>query len=276
MIKLALFGAGGKMGLRLGANLAKSSDFETVHVEVSDAGRQRVREAYGRDCVNADVALEGADVVVLAVPDTHIGAVAKSIIDQVPSGAMVVCLDAAAPFAGHLPERADVTYFVTHPCHPPIFNDETDMAAKRDHFGGIAAKQGVVNTLFQGPEKDYALGELVAKTIYAPVANSYRVSIEGMALLEPGLSETVCASLLVVMREAMDEVVARGVPADAARDFLLGHMNILSAVIFDEVEGVFSDACNKAIEFGKPVLMKDDWKRVFEPEEIKASIERIT
>ena len=32
-----------------------------------------------------------------------------------------------------------------------------------------------------------------------------------MALLEPGLSETVCASLLSGMREAMDEVVRRGV-----------------------------------------------------------------
>jgi len=276
MIKLALFGAGGKMGMRLGANLAKSSDFDTVHVEVSDEGRARVWEAFGLDCVDVDAALEDADVIVLAVPDTHIGKVAKGIIDKVPTGAMVVCLDAAAPFADHLPERADITYFVTHPCHPPIFNDETDIAAKRDHFGGIAAKQGVVNTLFQGREEHYALGELVAKTIYAPVANSYRVSIEGMALLEPGLSETVCASLLVVMREAMDEVIARGVPADAARDFLLGHMNILGAVIFNEVEGVFSDACNKAIEFGKPVLMRDDWKRVFEPEEIKASIQRIT
>jgi hypothetical protein len=80
----------------------------------------------------------------------------------------------------------------------------------------------------------------------------------------------------MVMRQAMDEVVARGVPADAARDFLLGHMNILGAVIFDEIEGQFSDACNKAIEFGIPVLMKEDWKRVFEPEEIMASIKRIT
>ena len=39
---------------------------------------------------------------------------------------MVVALDAAAPFAGHLPARPDLTYFVTHPCHPPIYNDETD------------------------------------------------------------------------------------------------------------------------------------------------------
>ena len=276
MIKLALFGAGGKMGMRLGANLAKSDEFETLRVEISPEGQSRVKAAFGTECVPAETALAEAQVVVLAVPDTHIGKVATAIIDKLRPGTMLVCLDAAAPYAGHLPERADITYFVTHPCHPPIFNDETDMAAKRDHFGGIAAKQGVVNALMQGPEEHYALGEKVAKAIYAPVARSHRVTLEGMALLEPGLSETVVASLLVVMREAMDEVVARGVSHEAARDFLLGHMNILAAVIFDEVDGVFSDAANKAIEFGKPVLMRDDWKRVFEPDEIRASIERIT
>jgi erythritol transport system substrate-binding protein len=62
------------------------------------------------------------------------------------------------------------------------------------------------------------------------------------------------------MKQAMDECVARGVPEEAARDFLLGHLNVLGAVIFGEVQGVFSDACNKAIEFGIPALMKDDWK----------------
>ncbi len=274
-MKLALFGAGGKMGVRLSRNLL-NSDFDVAHVEVSPEGRARLHDELGLDCQDADSALENARVVVLAVPDTVIGKVAAAIIDKVPSGAMVVCLDAAAPFAGHLPKRADVTYFVSHPCHPPIFNDETEMAAKKDYFGGIAARQGIVNALMQGPEEDYDLGEKVGKTIFAPVARSHRVTVEQMALLEPGLSETVCASLLDVMREAMDEVVARGVPAEAARDFLLGHMNILGAVIFKEVDGVFSDACNKAIEFGKPVLMRDDWKRVFEPEEIAASIQRIT
>lgn len=275
MTKLALFGAGGKMGFRLSSNLAKS-DFETAHVEVSEAGRERLRDGLGVECVDADTALQGADVIVLAVPDTAIRTVSAAIDDRVRPGAMVVCLDAAAPFAGHLPERDDVTYFVTHPCHPPIFNDETSLEAKRDYFGGLVAKQGIVNALIQGPESDYALGEKVGKTIYAPVVRSHRVSVEGMALLEPGLSETVCATLLHVMREAMDEVVARGVPAEAARDFLLGHMNILGAVIFDEMEGVFSDACNKAIEFGVPAMMRDDWKRVFETEEITASIHRIT
>ncbi|MFB2550449.1 phosphogluconate dehydrogenase C-terminal domain-containing protein [Ensifer soli] len=275
MTAIALFGAGGKMGYRLAKNL-KGSRFDVRHVEVSDVGKARLKDELGFDAVPADQALAGAEVVVLAVPDTVIGKVAASIVDRLVPGTMVVILDAAAPFAGHLPDRPDLTYFVTHPCHPPIFNDETDPAAKRDFFGGVAAKQHIVSALMQGPEEAYALGEEVAKVIWAPVMRSHRVTVEQMALLEPGLSETVCASLLVVMRQAMDECVARGVPKEAARDFLLGHMNVLGAVIFDETPGVFSDACNKAIEFGVPVLMKDDWKRVFEPQEIADSIRRIT
>jgi hypothetical protein len=275
MTSIALFGAGGKMGCRLAKNL-KGSRFDVRHVEVGDAGKARLQDELGISTVDADKALDGADVVILAVPDTAIGKVAASINDKLKAGMMVVALDAAAPFAGHFPDRPDLTYFVTHPCHPPIFNDETEMAAKKDHFGGIHAKQHIVSALMQGPEEAYAVGEEIAKVIWAPVMRSHRVTVEQMALLEPGLSETVCASLLVVMREAMDECVRRGVPKEAARDFLLGHMNVLGAVIFEEVPGVFSDACNKAIEFGKPVLMKDDWKRVFEPEEIAASIQRIT
>jgi hypothetical protein len=189
---------------------------------------------------------------------------------------MVMTLDAAAPFAGHLPHRPDLVYFVAHPCHPPIFNDETTPEARRDFFGGAHAKQSVVSALMQGTPADFDLGEEIARTIYAPILRSYRVTVEQMALLEPGLSETVCATLLAVMREAMDEVVTRGVPKDAARDFLLGHMTILSAVIFNEIPGAFSDACNKAIQFGKPRLMRDDWKKVFDQDEITESIRRIT
>lgn len=276
MAKLALFGAGGKMGMRLGANLAKASEFETMHVEVSEEGRARVRAAYGVDCVDTDSALDGADIIVLAVPDTVIGTISHAIIDKIRPGAMVFILDGAAPFAGHLPERADVTYFVSHPCHPPIWNDETDPEAKRDYFGGIAAAQGIVNVLVQGPEEDYALGERVGKAIYAPVVRSHRVTLKQFALLEPGLSETVNGSLMKVLRMAMDEVVRKGVSHDCARDFLLGHMNIMGAVMFDQHKGVFSDAANKAIEFGIPVLMKDDWLRCFDDDEIAASVERIT
>ena len=275
MTKIALFGAGGKMGMRLGANL-KNSAYSVAPVEVGDAGRKRLKEELGWEAVDADKALAGAEIVVLAVPDTAIGKVSHGIIDKLKPGTMVVILDAAAPYAGHLPKRDDITYFVTHPCHPPIFNDETEAKAKLDRFGGVAAKQAIVCCLMQGPEADYKRGEDVAKTIWAPVMRSHRLTVDQLALLEPGLAETVVASLLDVMREAMDEVVKKGVPHEAARDFLLGHMNILGAVIFKEQPGVFSDACNKAIQFGKPVLMRDDWKRVFDADEIAASIKRIT
>lgn len=275
MTKLALFGAGGKMGMRLGRNL-KNSSYVVAPVEVSPAGQQRLADELGWKAVDADVAIADAEIIVLAVPDTAIGKVAHGIISKLKPGTMIIVLDAAAPYAGHLPDRKDVTYFITHPCHPPIFNDETEIAAKLDRFGGVAAKQAIVCALMQGPDSDYAKGEAVAMTIWAPVMRSHRLTVDQIALLEPGLAETVVASLLDVMREAMDEVVRRGVPEQAARDFLLGHMNILAAVIFKEQPGVFSDACNKAIEFGKPVLMRDDWKRLFEDAEIAASIKRIT
>ena len=206
MTAIALFGAGGKMGYRLASNL-KGSRFDVRHVEVADAGRRRLKDDLGIETVDQARALDGAEVVILAVPDTYVGKVATAIAPSLAAGTMVVILDAAAPFAGHLPARPDLTYFVTHPCHPPIFNDETDMAAKRDHFGGVAAKQHIVSALMQGPESAYALGEEVAKLIWKPVMRSHRVTVEQLALLEPGLSETVCASLLDVMREAMDEVV---------------------------------------------------------------------
>jgi hypothetical protein len=275
MTNVALIGAGGKMGFRLSANLARSS-FGVRHVEVSESGRKRLQKELGIECVSAAAALAGADAVILAVPDTLIGKVSHELEPSFKSGMLIITLDAAAPFAGHLPKRHDLSYFVTHPCHPPIFNDETDPGAKRDFFGGSKAKQGIVSALMQGPEEAYKLGEDIAKVIYAPVSSSYRVTVEQMALLEPGLSETVCATLLSTLREAMDEVVARGVPKEAARAFLLGHMNILSAVIFEEIEGSFSDACYKAIKYGKPELIQPDWKKVFEPEAIARSIQRIT
>jgi D-apionate oxidoisomerase len=274
-VVIALFGAGGKMGFRLTRNLLGSS-YQVRHVEPSPGGQQRLRDELHIDCVSVDTALDGAQVVILAVPDTLIGRLAQEIAPQLKAGTMLMTLDAAAPFAGHLPQRPDLTYFVAHPCHPSIFSAAAHDEATPDYFGGASAPQSVVSALMQGPASAFDLGEAIAKTIYKPILRSHRVTVEQMALLEPGLSETVCATLLDVMREAMDEVVARGVPQEAARDFLLGHMTILSAVIFKQIPGQFSDACNKAITFGKPRLMRDDWKSIFDPQEIAESIQRIT
>ncbi len=74
-----------------------------------------------------------------------------------------MCLDPAAPHGGELPEREDISYFVVHPCHPPVVNDETDPETRRDFFGGTKAKQNLVCALMQGPEEDYAQGEAMSR-----------------------------------------------------------------------------------------------------------------
>jgi len=272
---VALLGAGGKMGCRCTDNLLKS-DYKVHHVEISEAGKAALAER-GITTVPLEKALETADAVILAIPDRAICKVSHEVVPMLRPGTLVMILDAAAPYAGELPERPDVSYFVTHPCHPPVFNDETDSEARRDFFGGIRAKQNIVCALLQGPEDAYAFGERIARTIFAPVMNSHRCTLEQLAILEPVLSETVAATCVVLIHEAMEEAINRGVPAEAARDFLLGHINIELALVFGELKTArFSDGALKAIEEAKKVLFQPDWKRVFEPPEIMASVQKIT
>ena len=209
MTKIALLGAGGKMGVRLATNL-RGSPYEVMHVEITEEGRKRLKDATGADCVDRDAALRDADVVLMAVPDALIGKIAKTFIADVKPGCAIIMLDAAAPHAGELPERKDVTYFVTHPCHPSIFRYEPTREAQKDYFGGVKAEQAIVCALMQGPEAHYALCEDIAKTIYKPVTRSHRVTVEQMALLEPGLSETVGATLVTALRKATDVAIAEG------------------------------------------------------------------
>lgn len=276
MTKIALLGAGGKMGVRLATNL-KGSNFQVDHVEVSEEGRARLKSSTGADCISLDEALRVADVVVMAVPDALIGRIAHEIVPQVESGTAIIILDAAAPHAGELPVREDISYFVTHPCHPPIFNDETDAEAKRDFFGGVKAKQSIVCALMQGPEEHYALCEEVAKTIYGPIIRSHRCTVEQIAIMEPALSETVGATLCLALREATDEAIRRGVPKDAAFDFMLGHLTIELAIAFKIFpEGQFSDGALHAIKEARPMIFQEDWlNRVFSEEAIMKSVKDI-
>ncbi len=271
---VALFGAGGKMGLRLSANLA-GSHYEVRHVEIGASG-QATLAARGITVVSASQALDGADAVILAVPDNRIGQLAHELEKDLRPGVLLVILDAAAPFAGQLPDRKDLSYFVTHPCHPPVIGDETDPEAQMDFFGGIKAKQHIVCALMQGPEEAYAEGEAIARTIYAPVMNAHRVTLEQAAILEPVLSETIGATCMKVIAEATEEAIRRGVPPDAARDFIMGHLKVEIGVVFQLFEGAqFSDGALKAIENAKKEILQPDWKKVFEPEAVRRSVEDI-
>jgi hypothetical protein len=275
MKTIALFGAAGKIGTRISNRMQNDPGYRMLHVEAGEAGRARLAER-GVTAADQAQAEQEADVVILAVPDVVLGKVAHSAVPNLRPGTLVICLDPAAPFGGELPERSDIAYFVTHPCHPPIVNDETDLSAKYDFYGGIKAKQHIVCALMQGSEADYVLGEQIARTIFAPVMNAYRVTVEQMAILEPALSETFVLTCMYMMREAIDEAVKRGVPAEAAREFILGHMNINTAILFGFLDIQFSDGAKLAVERARPLLFNPDWRQIFEPDNVMEQVKAIT
>jgi hypothetical protein len=274
MTTIALIGAGGKMGSRLTDNLL-TTDYDLLFVEPSEAGVARLAERGGTP-TDLTSAVSAADVVILAVPDNRIGQVAEQAVPLMPSGATLIVLDAAAPYAGHLPERDDVSFVACHPCHPSVFNnDETTPEAQTDYFGGVAGRQDVVIALLSGSEDDYRRAEEVVRAFFAPVLTAHRITVENMVLLEPVLAETTAATCVVIIKEAMDEAVRQGVPPEAARAFILGHVNVELAIVFGEIGSPFSDGALKAIETAKGILFKDDWKRVFDKDVIAASVDEI-
>lgn len=261
--------------MRLTHNL-KNSRYEMSYLEVSPAGIEKLK-GVGVNVSTSEKVISDAQVVILAVPDVALGAVSAFIIPSMKSGALAVTLDPAAALAGKLHHRHDIAYFIAHPAHPSIFNWEPTEAAMKDHFGGVAAKQAIVCALMHGSENDYQLGEDLAKTFYAPVSRSHKITVEQMGLLEPALVETLASTCVYVIRQGLEEVIKKGVPAEAARDFLLGHLRIQMAVLFDEIPGaVFSDAANKALQRGLKEFIREDWKKVFDDDNVKDQIIAIT
>jgi len=274
MSTIALFGAGGKIGCRITDRL-KESAHRVLYVEPGTAGRANLARR-GLEATPEDPAVAEAEIAVLAVPDSLLQRLSAALAPRLRPGTMVVCLDPAAPCAGKVALRDDLSCFVTHPCHPPVFNDETDPEARRDFFGGIRARQHIVCALLQGAEEDYGRGEALAREMFAPVMRAHRVTVEQMAILEPALSETTSQTCIQVIREALDEAVRRGVPAEAARDFLLGHINIQLAIFFGEIDVQFSDGAKLAMSRARSRLFQPDWKKVFEPEAVRECLEAIT
>jgi len=74
--------------------------------------------------------------------------------------------------------------------------------------------------------------------------------------------------MATIMKEAIDESVRLGVPRPAAEAFLLGHIQIPLAIALKS-SNPFSDAAMIAVDYGKRHILKDDWKKVFEPEYIE-------
>jgi hypothetical protein len=158
-----------------------------------------------------------------------------------------------------------------------VFNWEQSEKDHFDYFGGISAKQSIVCALIHGEDKYYKIGEDLARIMYAPVSVAHKITLKDMGILEPALSETFAAALVTKMKEAVDIVVGKGVPEQAAYDFFLGHINIELALLFGQLPGgQFSDAAKKAIKIGEDLIFKYTWKGIFEDDSVMNQIKAIT
>jgi D-apionate oxidoisomerase len=275
LTRLALIGAGGKMGRRIIDHLAGHPRYELRCVERSEASQAQLAER-GLAVMPVDQAVADADAIILAVPDKMLGNAAHAAVPLARPGALVIMLDPAAAHAGELPEREDIAYFVSHPCHPSVFEHFESEPERNDFFGGTAARQAIVCALMQGREGDYGRGEQIALDMYAPVTRSHRITLEQMALLEPAMAETVGICLIRALREALEEVVTRGVPRAAAEDFLFGHIKVPLGIAFERVAFPFSDGAKLIAEYGRTQVLAPDWKKVFEPASVRAQCKAIT
>lgn len=275
MTKIALVGAGGKMGCRLTDNFLKCPDYDVSYLEVSPQGIENLR-LRNVTVSQAEDVIAAADVVILAVPDVLIGGISQTIIPAMKPGALVLTLDPAAPLDGVIAHRDDLGYVIAHPCHPSVFNWEPTEQQFRDFYGGITAKQSIVVALMAGTEDHYQLGQNVAQDMYQPIDKTHRITLEQMAILEPAMVETLAQTCMEVVKEGFDRIVELGVPEAAARDFVLGHLRIQIAVLFREVNGTFSDAAYKISRRAKPILFKDNWKNIFEMDDIRQQVKDIT
>lgn len=275
MTTIALVGAGGKMGCRLTDNFLNCSEYFLHYLEISEQGIKNLKQRNVEVSTDAD-AISKADVVILAIPDIAIGKISDDVIPQMKPGALVLTLDPAAPLDGVIHHREDLGYVIAHPCHPSVFNWEPTETAFRDFYGGISAKQSIVVALMHGSEAHYQLGEKISQDMYAPIHHTHRITLEQMAILEPAMVETLAQTCMEVVKEGFDCIIELGVPEPAARDFVLGHLRIQIAVLFKEVNGSFSDAAYKISKRAKPILFKENWKRIFEMDDIKEQVKDIT
>ncbi len=273
-ITLALLGAGGKMGCRITDHVINNPAYSVLYVETGEAGLANLAKR-GLKATPRDEALAQANVVILALPDRILGQVAREVVPKLKPGTLLITLDPAAAHAGEIPTREDTGCFVSHPCHPSVFDHfETDDEIN-DFFGGTHARQAIVCALMHGTEEHYQLGERVAKDIYAPVTRSHRITVEQMAILEPAMAETVGICLFMALREALDEAVRRGVPREAAEDFMYGHVKVELGIAFNRVNFPFSDGAKLIAGYGARQLLKPDWKQLFEPGSVREQVRAI-
>ncbi|QQE77945.1 phosphogluconate dehydrogenase C-terminal domain-containing protein [Alicyclobacillus sp. SO9] len=259
---VTIVGAGGKMGSRLSTNLLQHHHLRLNLVENSQSKRMEMEER-GLIVSESDDAIPASQFVILAVPDTLLGRVSEEIVPKMRPNATYVILDPAAAYAGQLQTRDDITTVVAHPCHPSVFGKYLTEEEHNDSFGGIAAEQDVVIALYAGDEMKFEAASDIVRKMYAPVGRLHRTTVKQMAILEPTLTEVAVCMIGDFLTEVLRETVKCGVPEEAAKAMLYGHIQV---ALSNALLGInpFSDAAYIAMEYGRKHIINTEWKKIFE------------
>ena len=269
-IKIAVIGAGGKMGMRVSNNLVKTAH-TVFYSENSPAGQERVT-ATGRSLTDSAVAVANADIVIYAVPDLALKAVTSQLVPLMKAGAIALTLDPAAAYAGLLTRRDDIINAVTHPCHPSVFLQRTTPEEYADTFGGIAAPQDAIAAIESDDPVKKQIVEDTVRVIFAPVIDVHWVTVKQLAQLEPTLVETIACMIGDLLKESLHEAIhTMGIPEAAARSILLGHTQVALANTL-RGDNPFSDACRIAMDYGRESIIREDWKKVFTDAELDKNL----
>ena len=263
--KIGILGAGGKMGMRIGANLKKLSN-PIFYIENAEIGIKRLEES-GITVSDPEAVMGRIDVLILAVPDILIKKISTEVVPDLPADSTIILLDPAAAYMNQVFIREDLHYTVIHPCHPALFKEQPTLEGYNDHFGGIDGLQDIVSTHWKGDRKKYDLACSIVREMFAPVDRVFEITLEQMAFLEPSVVEVCGLSLVSVFKELVQEMDKRDIPKDAAMSFLLGHIKIELAILLLGSNPA-SDAAMIAMDYGRDKVIKEDWKKVLTDESL--------
>ncbi|WP_346235681.1 phosphogluconate dehydrogenase C-terminal domain-containing protein [Lysinibacillus telephonicus] len=269
---VSIIGAGGKMGTRISNNLI-GKEFKLNLCEKSD---EKIKAMNDRNLTisSMEEVVPLSDFIILAVPDIYIHKISREVSPLMKKDAVLITLDPAAAYADQLIVNDHCTSIVAHPCHPSIFLEKYTKEEYDDAFGGVAARQEVVVAVHKGDESKLESALELISLMYAPVEKCHVITVEQMAILEPTLVETITCMVGTLLKESLEETKKLGVPEEAAKAMLYGHIQIALSVALKGTNP-FSDACMIAIELGKEAIIKPDWKKVFEKENLDYTIHKM-
>ena len=276
MMNVAIWGRGREHGhAGLHAGCARTAEYKVLCVEPLPAGVERLK-ARGDAPSRPTRPPRVADMIVLAIADKFIKPVAADLVPRMKPGAMLLMLDPAAAYAGDHP-RAGRTSPSSSPTRRTRRCSTTRPTRRPAATTSARARQSSRSSTrwCRAPRATTPKGEAVARAYFSPILRSHRVTLEQMAILEPAMSETCSATFIVAMKEAMEEAIVRGVPREAAFDFLMGHINVQLAIVFEQIDWKMSEGAYHVIDKAMKRIFRPDWKGVFDREELKASVRGI-